>query len=131
MRQINPLTRKRVQDLRRKKQPLDGLDFRSADLKGLVFDGRSMRATKLAEATLEGCSFRQADLTGASLWNAKLAGSSSEGACLEGADLDMADLNGCVFKSARVKGACFPSGTNGATVIQSSVKTGRPVRMGR
>ncbi len=122
-----PLSRKQVQDLLRKKKALDSLDLRGANLAGIVFDGASLRQTKLAEANMKGCSFRQADLTGASLWNAELPNAVFEGAILDEADLDQANLEGCNFKGARLRKAILPHGTRGTERIMDSVKNGLPV----
>ena len=122
-----PLSRKQVQDLLRKKKALDSLDLRGANLAGIVFDGASLRQTKLAEANMKGCSFRQADLTGASLWNAELPNAVFEGAILDEADLDQANLEGCNFKGARIRKTILPHGTRGTGRIMDSVKNGIPV----
>ena len=127
MSQDKPLTRKQVQDLLRKKQALDSLDLRGANLSGIIFDGVSLRWTKLAEANMCGCSFKKADLTGASLWNAELPNAVFENAILDEADLDLANLEGCSFKGARMRKAILPHGTRGTERIMDSVKTGTPV----
>jgi uncharacterized protein YjbI with pentapeptide repeats len=123
------ISRKKVKDLLRKKMPLDSLDLRGADLEGVQFDDASLRWAKLAEANLRGCSFRRADLTGASLWNANLSGAVFEAAILDEADLDMADLDGCTFKNARIRKAIFPSQAAELQQVQSSIRTGDPVRL--
>lgn len=73
-------------------------NFSDADLRGIGIGN---------QVSLDGVSFRSADLRGASLLYANLAGASFQGADLEGANLQGSTLYGANLQSARIRGANF------------------------
>ncbi len=105
------------------------LDMRGIDLSGVCFDGADLEFAKLAECNLSRASFRGTVLRQASLWHADCKDACFDGANLEEADFDFADLDGATFRDAKVRKAIFPFNRISLEQIQTSVRTGRKVRM--
>lgn len=124
-----PLSKKQVQDMLARGDSLFDLDMRGVDLSGVCFDNADLEQAKLAEANLSRATFRNATLKQASLWHANLTDAVFDGANMEEADLDFADLDGATFKGAKVKKAIFPFNRVSLDQINTSVRTGRRVRM--
>lgn len=122
-------SRKRVQEMLRKKESFYDADLRGCDLSGMNFDGADLSYAKFADADLSRCSFRSTNLTAASFWNANLREATLEDANLEEADFDYANLDGVSFRGAKIRKAIFPLKRLPLDAIRASVRTGERVRM--
>ncbi|UVC19336.1 pentapeptide repeat-containing protein [Mesorhizobium onobrychidis] len=106
---------------------LSDADLGSTDLRGVVFEGASLRRASLQDADLggasfvsanlqqtqfefsraPGASFALADLRGTQIRNAKMIAASFDSADLQGAWFEDVNLVGADFQSAQLQGASF------------------------
>ena len=89
---------------------LNGINWRSTDLRGAKLDGAVLIEADLSRADLRNASLAGAVLTGADLRRADLRGANLGGAILRFAKLDRSQLTGCYLRlanlgSARLRGA--------------------------
>ena len=94
---------------------LDGISFKSADLRGASFfnanlnranfQGADLEGANLHGSSLFGANMQSAKIRGATFYNADLRRANLEGIVLEGADLSDSNLQGQVFRGARLHGA--------------------------
>jgi len=126
-----PLTKKQAVDHVNRGESLKQADIRGTDLSGVCFDGADLEFAKLAECNLTRATFRGANLRNASLWHSDCTDACFDGANLEEADLDLSNLDGASFRGAKIRKAIFPFNRVSLEEIQTSVRTGRRVRMNR